>query len=126
MTFVVSDIKKSEKFYDGILPYLGFKKTFAIYGFVGWEKPPLAFFLTELEGTTKQEKHEPKKIGLHHFSFLADSEKNVDEFHAFLKSKKLTSIERPLTTVRDDDKSYYTYFIDPDGMKVEYATHDAI
>ncbi|MBW2985740.1 VOC family protein [Candidatus Woesearchaeota archaeon] len=67
----------------------------------------------------KQKKHNFKSVGFHHFAIRVETKKDVDKAHNWCKKQKIMIIDSP-SKYPEYSKNYYaTFFLDPDGMKIE-------
>lgn len=110
--FWTSELKRSMKFYNGILSMIGWKEiennTFS-------------------DGQTKiyfieQDVESLKTIGPRHICFLASSRKEVDDVGQFLTKNNHNIIRGPLESQYKNRSSYTVDFRDPDGYVIEVAT----
>jgi len=115
----VSDLRRSEQFYDAVLERLGFRKGDRPIG----GDPHAHYFNRHLQYTIRParratEHHDPYSPGLHHVCFQVANRDVVDKaYHA------LTLIGVRATEPREypeyNDDYYATFFSDPDGIRLE-------
>jgi glyoxylase I family protein len=60
--------------------------------------------------------------GLHHIAFVADSRATVDEVHAAALETGAEVLHSPRIWPEYADDYYATFFLDPDGFRIEVAT----
>jgi catechol 2,3-dioxygenase-like lactoylglutathione lyase family enzyme len=114
----VRDLARSERFYDGVMRLLGFKKgTAPIAG-----EPHLHYFnqVTQysIRPARAAEPHDPYRAGLHHLCFRVASREQVDEATAGLAA--LGVVATPPALYPEYAADYYaTFFTDPDGIRLE-------
>lgn len=118
----VSNIEKSESFYDTVMNVLGFRKNqFQVAGekhiqyynrYFGYVLRPARFLRT----------HDPYAPGLHHFCLRVESEKEVKEAAVRLKEKNIPVSEPRLYP--DYAPDYFAvYLVDPDGVRLEITNY---
>ena len=115
----VSDIERSERFYDKVMRMLDFRKgTRAIAG-----ERHLHYFNRVTQYTiraarSKGQAHDPYGIGLHHLCFRVETTREVD-----LAAEALGDLGIAATAPRyypEYAPDYYaTFFEDPDGIRLE-------
>lgn len=115
----VSDLRRSEQFYDAIMQRLGFRKGDKAIG----GDPHAHYFNRHLQYSIRPARnatarHDPYSPGLHHVCFQVPDRKAVDEAH-----RELTALGVPATQPREypeyNDDYYATFFPDPDGIRLE-------
>jgi glyoxylase I family protein len=114
----VSDLRRSEAFYDGAMRLLGFRKgTTPIGG-----EPHLHYFNRATQYTIRpakrQSSHDPYSTGLHHVCFRVDSPQIVDAVWEGLRSLGIDASPPQLYPEYAPDY-YATFFQDPDGIRLE-------
>jgi catechol 2,3-dioxygenase-like lactoylglutathione lyase family enzyme len=114
----VSDLGRSEAFYDRVLRLLGFKKgTSPIAG-----EAHLHYFNPVTQYTIRQarrvEPHDPYRPGLHHLCFRVASREQVDEAARGLVALGVAATAPALYPEYAADY-YATFFEDPDGIRLE-------
>lgn len=114
----VSDLARSEAFYDRVLPPLGFRKnSFAIGG-----DPHVQYYCRHfgyvLRPARSQAPHDPYARGLHHLCLRVDSVQDVAEAAALLRAAGIDASEP--SQHGDYAPDYWaTFFTDPDGIRLE-------
>ncbi|HMJ15186.1 MAG TPA: VOC family protein [Polyangiaceae bacterium] len=116
----VSDVVRSEQFYDPVMRALGFKKgTLAVDG-----EPHAHYFNRALQYSLRPARGGAAPVGayaagaLHHLCFRVADRAAVDEAHRVLHAFGVeASTPRPYPEYRAD--YYATFFADPDGIRLE-------
>jgi glyoxylase I family protein len=114
----VTDLARSELFYDAVMRLLGFKKgTDPIAG-----EPHLHYFNRVTQYSIRPAKsagpHDPYRPGLHHLCFRVGSRDEVDEAATGLTALGIAAMPPALYPEYADDY-YATFFSDPDGIRLE-------
>jgi catechol 2,3-dioxygenase-like lactoylglutathione lyase family enzyme len=114
----VRDLARSERFYDGVMRLLGFKKgTRPIAG-----ERHLHYFNQVMQYSIRParsaEPHDPYRAGLHHLCFRVATREQVDEAAAGLAKLGVDATPPALYPEYADDY-YATFFTDPDGVRLE-------
>lgn len=115
----VSDLARSEAFYDRLMAFLGFRKgDKAIAG-----EAHAHYFNRVLQLTIRPARgpargHDPYAPGLHHVCLQVDGRAAVDESYRTLRSWGVDATEPGLYPQYNDDY-YATFFSDPDGIRLE-------
>ncbi|HME71480.1 MAG TPA: VOC family protein [Myxococcota bacterium] len=115
----VSDLRRSERFYDAIMERLGFRKGDSAIG----GDPHAHYFNRRLQYTIRQARsstahHDPYSPGLHHVCFQVANRGPVDEAHRELTRLGVAATE-PREYPEYNDDYYATFFSDPDGIRLE-------
>ena len=117
LSISVRDFKKSKKFYDGLLKFLGFKVFLKGKNYIGWSNKKTRLIIMPVLAKYKKLKHEKGMVGFHHYAFELSSRRDVDELYKFLRKNKVK--------ILDPAAEYYggpfyaVFFADPDGLKLE-------
>lgn len=115
IALLVSDMKKAEEFYCGVLGYQ-----------VEWRPDPDNLYLTaggQDNLALHKGKETPAETRLDHFGIVLRQAADVDAWHAHLKSHGAVIIHAPKTH-RDGARSFYTK--DPDGNVLQFIHHPPI
>lgn len=115
----VGNLKRSEDFYDLLMPILGFRKR---AGTIGGD-PHLHYYNRQFgyslrpacNGTPE---HDPYASGLHHFCFRVLDEAAVDLVSDELRTVGIEAT-KPSYYPEYDTDYYATFFEDPDGVRLE-------
>ena len=124
----VSDMTRSERFYDRLMPLLGFDPArrseatldahemhvveYVADGLCIAISSPRAAFASEPV-------HRRKPGALHHLAFRASSRAEVDDFHAKLVELDADIVEPPRAYPQHGEHYYAVFFKDPCGVKLE-------
>jgi glyoxylase I family protein len=114
----VSDMERSQRFYDQVLGLLGFRKgDKAIAG-----EPHAHYFNRVLQLTLRPARsalsHDPYAPGLHHLCLQLPGRAEVDAAAAALRELGIAASDPRLYPEYNPDY-YATFFEDPDGMRLE-------
>ncbi|HEX4334457.1 MAG TPA: VOC family protein [Polyangiaceae bacterium] len=114
----VTDLPRSEKFYDGVMTALGFRKVeneLAGDRHAHYLNPSLQL---TIRPARSDERADPHRAGLHHLCLQASDERGVDEAHARLTALGVSAT--PPRIYPEYNSDYYaTFFEDPDGIRFE-------
>jgi catechol 2,3-dioxygenase-like lactoylglutathione lyase family enzyme len=114
----VSDMARSERFYDAVLALLGFRKgDKPIAG-----EPHAHYFNRSLQITLRPARrpgpHDPYAPGLHHLCLQLASREQVDEAAAALRALGV-EVSDPRLHPEYNPDYYAAFFADPDGIRLE-------
>lgn len=115
----VSNLRKSKRFYNRLLGFLGFKLEWEFGRVAGWNNGKTMYWISEADARGKRHKHRTGNIGFHHYAFELGTRKDVDELYEFLRKEKITVIDPPADYPDYGEGYYAVYFLDPDGLKLE-------
>ena len=115
----VTDMRRSEEFYDRVMNVLGFRK-------IGEDREGVEhlhyynrqFGFTLRPARTETPAHDPFAPGLHHFCFRVVDNAAVDRAAAKLQSAKV-EVTRPQSYPEYAPDYYAIFFRDPDGVRLE-------
>ena len=115
----VGNLQRSEKFYDLLMPILGFRKR---VGAIGGD-PHLHYYNRQFGYSLRPARagtpvHDPYAPGLHHFCFRVLDEVAVDRVVGELGSVGIDAT-KPCYYPEYDTDYYATFFEDPDGVRLE-------
>ena len=114
----VSDMRRSEAFYDRVMQALGFRKGDKVVG----GDPHAHYFNPALQLSIRPARsaapHDPYAVGLHHVCLQVRSRAQVDEAVALLTGLGVAATAPQLYTEYNPDY-YATFFSDPDGIRLE-------
>lgn len=118
----VSDLEKSEKFYDILMKVLEFRKN----EFELDDEKHIQYYNRHfgyvLRPASSSIPHSPCTPGLHHFCFRVESKKDVEEVAMRLKVQNILVSEPKQYTEYAPD--YYAVFLsDPDGIQLEITNY---
>jgi glyoxylase I family protein len=120
----VSDLARSQRFYDRVMPALGFRTNSFTLG----EEPHVQYFNRHfgvvLRPARSAHPHDPYAPGLHHLCLRVDSVAEVAEVAAALQAAGVVASEPKLFPEYAPD--YWATFIeDPDGLRLEVTNYRA-
>jgi catechol 2,3-dioxygenase-like lactoylglutathione lyase family enzyme len=121
----VSDLARSERFYDAVMAALGFRKGDSPIG----GEPHAHYFNRFLQYTIRPARdpaarHDPYAPGLHHVCFQAPDEESVREAWRRLQELGVAASEPRLYPEYNPDY-YAIFFEDPDGLRLEIVARMA-
>lgn len=118
----VSNLERSETFYDIVMQVLGFRKSpFEINGekHIHYFNRHFGFVLRPARSGLA---HDPYAPGLHHFCLRVESEKDVHDVASRLKEKNIqASAPKHLPDYAPD--YFGLFFSDPDGVRLEITNY---
>ncbi|HWR87313.1 MAG TPA: VOC family protein [Acidiferrobacterales bacterium] len=118
----VSDMERSEKFYDVVMEILGFRKSpFRI----GTEKHIQYYnrhFGYVLRPARTTNPHNPYAPGLHHFCLRVEGEKEVQEAARRIKENGIP-VSEPRHYPEYAPDYFAVFFSDPDGTRLEITNY---
>jgi len=120
----VSDMSRSEAFYDPVMAMLGFKRS---SGPLAGGDHHVHYFNRITQLTIRPAKdpsraHDPLSPGLNHICYRVPDEAQVDAAAAGLKGLGVDCTEPRLYPEYAPDY-YATFFTDPDGVRLEITNH---
>jgi catechol 2,3-dioxygenase-like lactoylglutathione lyase family enzyme len=125
----VSDLKRSDRFYDGFLTWLGYERVLRVEqtdarDIVGWRRGRSRLFLTQCREEFLKDSFHRKRLGLNHIAFWVPSKRGVDRFYReYLLPHRIRVLYEGPAQHDEYRKGYYAvYFEDPDRLKLEVVT----
>lgn len=124
---VCRDLERSLAFYRAVLGPLGLEEPFLVPGERGEQIHYLRFpragsgslGLRQALGRQEFELYAP---GLHHVAFAVDGRPDVDVAHAAAVAAGAEVLHPPQLWPRYHPDYYATFFLDPDGFRIEVAS----
>jgi catechol 2,3-dioxygenase-like lactoylglutathione lyase family enzyme len=119
----VSDLNRSEKFYDCVMSILGFhKNTFTNEGdhHIQYYNRYFGFVLRPARNA--QSKHDPLTAGLHHFCFRVEDCASVNAIASQFEKAGIVCSTPELYPEYAPDY-YAIFFSDPDGVRLEVTNY---
>ena len=114
----VSDIERSESFYNALLGFLGYEQGEKTEQFILWASSNAVITISPSNPESPNKHHDRYSPGLDHLAFSADSREDVDRLYQYLVERGVEILEPP--TQYSYMPSYYAVlFLDPDGIKLE-------
>ncbi|MFT5053669.1 MAG: catechol 2,3-dioxygenase-like lactoylglutathione lyase family enzyme [Psychroserpens sp.] len=124
----VKDLARSERFYDQIMPILGFdlenksKGTLEAHAFevIEYVHPSLTIGINSPRESVKNDPvHRRRPGSLHHLAFRTKSIDEVDELYPLIRKIGAEIVDPPKYYPSHGDQYYALFFKDPDGIKFE-------
>ena len=122
----VSDLKRSHAFYDRVLTRIGYRPV--DYSALGepagfdWLAPAgagrFSIGLYPARGNASHDRYSP---GVHHIALAAPSREAVDDLYTFLLEIGAKILDAPREYPKYEPGYYAVFFLDPDGIKLEYV-----
>lgn len=114
----VSDYSKSIRFYDLILPFIGWRRLVCQTSHTTFTDGESKIVFCPVEEKYLEQGYHRKRAGLNHLAFFADSKDQVDKlYEEILKPRDITCLYEGKPT--GDLEYYAVFFEDPDRIKVE-------
>ncbi|RUR73280.1 VOC family protein [Chlorogloeopsis fritschii PCC 9212] len=121
IALTVSNLERSEVFYNLLLGFLGYEQAEKTEQIILWASPNGVITISPSNPKSLNQKHDRYSPGLHHLAFSADSREDVDKLYQKLIEMGVEILDPPFEY--DYMPGYYAvYFLDPDGIKLE-LTH---
>jgi catechol 2,3-dioxygenase-like lactoylglutathione lyase family enzyme len=126
LDLVCRDLDRSLAFYAAVFGPLGLAEPFLVDGERG-EKIHYLRFPTAGSGSLGlRQAHEDQEFvlyapGLHHVSFVVESRDDVDAVHEAAVREGAEVLHAPRTWPQYHPEYYATFFLDPDGFRLEVA-----
>jgi glyoxylase I family protein len=114
----VNDLGRSLPFYIKVLGALGFRRLVHPH-YNGFHNAHMIIGVKEAAAEEKGATYNRFRVGLHHLALRARSKSDVDRFHDFLVTEKLTILDAPAEYPQYGPEYYAVFFADPDGIKLE-------
>ena len=124
---VCSDVERSIAFYEHVLGPLGLGNAAVFEGERGESIHYLRFprpgsGSIGLRQAFEEQEFQLYAPGLHHVAFAVDSKADVDTAHAGAVAAGAQIIHAPRDFPQYHPNYYATFFLDPDGFRIEVAT----
>jgi catechol 2,3-dioxygenase-like lactoylglutathione lyase family enzyme len=115
----VRDLGRSTRFYDDVLPRIGFLRAEDVPEGPIWAGAGVEIGLQAARpGAAAHDRHAP---GLHHLAFAAASRAEVDALHRELLRLRVGVLDAPTEYPQYAPGYYAVFFADPDGLELEYV-----
>ena len=118
----VSELERSERFYDVVMKALGFRKAhFELEGerHIQYYNRHFGYVLRPAHSS---EKHDPYAPGLHHFCLRVQDEAEVREIASTLKTLDI-AVSEPKRYPEYAPDYFAIFFSDPDGVRLEITNY---
>lgn len=120
LSLTVSDVGRSEAFYNAILGFMGYQQVEKTEQFImWWSKDAGAFLISAANPDSPNKVHDRYSPGLHHLAFNADSREQVDNLYKLILDIGATVLDPPAEYNQYAPGYYAVFFADPDGIKLE-------
>ena len=127
---VCRDLERSLAFYAAVFGPLGLEPPVTVEGERGEEihyhrfpqRRSGSFGLRQASGPEAEQPFELYAPGFHHVSFAVESRADVDAAHASAIAAGAEILHAPRLFSQYRDDYYATFFLDPDGFRLEVAT----
>ena len=124
---VCRDLVRSLAFYAAVLGPLGLQEPFLVEGERGEQIHYLRFPRTGsgsigLRQALEEQEFELYAPGLHHLALAVDSREDVDAAHAAAVAAGAEVLHAPREWPQYHPDFYATFFLDPDGFRIEVAS----
>jgi len=116
----VSDLGEATRFYDRVLPLLGFGRIPDCPEGPLWAGAQLELGL-QAARADRSRPHDRFSPGLHHLAFSAPSREAVDALHGDLLRMGIAILDAPADYPEYAPGYYAVFFADPDGIKLEFV-----
>jgi glyoxylase I family protein len=124
----VSDLDRSGPFYDSILTHIGFRRVNLSApgeppGF-DWAAPSTAdrpMTIGIYAAKNRDRSHDRYAPGLHHLALNANNRDDVDRLYRKLLEMRAEILDPPREYPKYEPGYYAVFFLDPDGLKLEYV-----
>jgi catechol 2,3-dioxygenase-like lactoylglutathione lyase family enzyme len=118
----VSDLHRSEQFYDVVMNILGFRKSRFQLGGEDHIQYYNRNFGYVLRPARTLNLHNPYTPGLHHLCLRVESENDVQESASTLKARGIT-VSEPRHYSEYAPDYFAVFFSDPDGIRLEITNY---
>jgi catechol 2,3-dioxygenase-like lactoylglutathione lyase family enzyme len=127
---VCRDLERSLAFYGSVFGPLGLEEPVQVEGERGElihyfrfpEPGSGSFGLRQASGPEAEQQFELYAPGFHHVSFAVEAHADVDAAHAVARTEGATVLHAPRLFPQYRPDYYATFFLDPDGFRLEVAT----
>jgi catechol 2,3-dioxygenase-like lactoylglutathione lyase family enzyme len=124
---VCRDLERSLGFYAAVFGPLGLEQPFLVEGERGEQIHYLRFPAygsgsLGLRRAFAEQEFELYAPGLHHIAFAVEARSDVDAAHAAAVASGATVLHEPREWPQYRSDYYATFFLDPDGFRIEVAT----
>ena len=124
----VSDLERSRTFYDRVLGQIGYRPVNysapgepAGYDWLAPATEGLRLSIGLYPARNSAAKHDRFAPGIHHLALHADSPDKVDQLYQTLLEMKAEILDAPKEYPKYEPGYYAVFFLDPDGIKLEYV-----
>jgi glyoxylase I family protein len=115
----VKDMERSRRFYEWLMPRLGYPTSWAYEGGHGFLSPAGSLWLKAADARFAADTFSKDRVGLCEIAFAATSRDDVDALHRALVERGATILDPPREYPEYVPGYYAVFFTDPDGIKLE-------
>jgi glyoxylase I family protein len=128
IALTVSDLERSAAFYNRVFEFIGFKRVEVPEStqqamktrLKAWVGPGYSISIRPSKGEFAHRPHNRNASGINHTAFNAEDRSEVEKMHELLKQIGATVLDAPAEYPYSPGY-FAVYFIDPDGLKFEFA-----
>ncbi len=122
-----SNLENSLKFYDLIMPQVGFQRFLTLPELVGYTDGVLSLFIGQTDVGFLRYGFHRKRTGLNHIAFSVKSRKDIDKiYREIVMPNKLWVLYGGPQNYREYHPDYYALYLeDPDRIKIEIVYSEA-
>ena len=124
----VSDLERSRAFYDRVLRQMGYVPVnystpgeLSGYDWIAPTTTGIRLSIGLYRARNSAAVHDRFAPGIHHLAFHADSRERVDQLYQTLLEMKAQILDPPKDYPKYEPGYYAVFFLDPDGIKLEYV-----
>ncbi len=122
LDLTVGDLGRSKPFYDLVLSFLGYHCVKDTDKVIVWDLAlPDGVCGIAIRPAERQREHDRYTVGLHHFAWNAESRQDVDRLYQRLLAAGVGILDAPAEYPKYGAGYYAVFFVDPDGLKLEYV-----
>ncbi|MBW4616686.1 MAG: VOC family protein [Desmonostoc vinosum HA7617-LM4] len=118
IALTVSNLNKSEDFYNELLGFLGYEQGEKTEHLILWASASGVITISLANPQSANKNHDRYSPGLHHLAFSADHREQVDQLYKLLIERGVEILDPP-NEYNYMPGYYAVYFLDPDGIKLE-------
>jgi catechol 2,3-dioxygenase-like lactoylglutathione lyase family enzyme len=115
----VTDMARARKFYDWLMPRLGYPGGWGWDTGYGYLSPHGSFWLKTIDPQFANDTFHKDRVGLCEIAFAAASRDEVDQLALELADRGATVLTAPRDYPEYVPGYYAVFFADPDGLKLE-------
>jgi glyoxylase I family protein len=113
--------EQAKRFYGELLPLLGYESHIEDSDFAAWTGPDPEILLYTAKKEQATRTHATYDPGIHHLAFRAPSREVVDAAFALAVKHGASILEEPRKFTQYRPDYYATFFLDLDGVKLEFV-----
>jgi catechol 2,3-dioxygenase-like lactoylglutathione lyase family enzyme len=128
LALTVLDLDRSTVFYDKVLGLMGYARVQVPEAtqqamktrLLAWASPNGSVTLRPAKGESARQRHDRDAPGLNHLAFNAENRADVHRMHELLVTIGARILDPPAEYAYFPGY-YAAYFLDPDGIKIEFV-----